>query len=118
MGPCVRRDDEHYGHAMNAHLRPGIIAAVAVLVLTTYLTQIMEPFSLKNLGLDIGAFEVMAIKSRVHFRRGFHDNGFAKTILLVEPTEPFLGTVRLDKLPYENLDLKRFYPYGSPNFPD
>jgi microcystin degradation protein MlrC len=89
-----------------------------VLVLSTYLVQIMEPFSLRNLGLDIGAFEVMAIKSRVHFRRGFHDNGFAKTILLVEPTEPFLGTVRLDKLPYENLDLKRFYPYGSPNFPD
>ena len=33
MGPGVRRDDEHYGHAMNAHLRPGVIAAVAVLVL-------------------------------------------------------------------------------------
>ena len=87
-----------------------------VLVLSTYLVQIMEPFSLRNLGLDIGAFEVMAIKSRVHFRRGFHDNGFAKTILLVEPTEPFLGTVRLDKLPYENVDLKRFYPYGNPDF--
>jgi hypothetical protein len=46
----------------------------------------------------------------VRFRRGFHDNGFAKTILLVEPTEPFLGTVRLDALPYENVDLKRYYP--------
>lgn len=87
-----------------------------VLILSTYLVQIMEPFSLRNLGLDIGAFEVMAIKSRVHFRRGFHDNGFAKTILLVEPTEPFLGTVRLDRLPYENVDLKRFYPYGNPDF--
>jgi microcystin degradation protein MlrC len=88
-----------------------------VLVLSTYLVQVMEPFSLRNLGLDIGAFEAMAIKSRVHFRRGFHDNGFARTILLVEPTEPFLGTVRLDKLPYRNVDLNRFYPYGSPNFP-
>ena len=56
----------------------------------------MEPFSLKELGLDIAKFEVFAIKSRVHFRRGFDDNGFAKTILLVEPTEPFLGTTRLD----------------------
>jgi hypothetical protein len=80
-----------------------------VLVLSTYLVQIMEPFFLKALGLEIGAFEIMAIKSRVHFRRGFHDNGFAKTILLVEPTEPFLGTVRLDKLPYENVDLKEFH---------
>jgi microcystin degradation protein MlrC len=88
-----------------------------VLILSTYLVQVMEPSSLRPLGLDIDAFQVFAIKSRVHFRRGFHDNGFAKTILLVEPSEPFLGTKRLDALPYENVDLKRFYPYGSPPFP-
>ena len=88
-----------------------------VLVLSTYLVQIVEPFSLEALGLDIGAFEIMAIKSRVHFRRGFHDNGFAKTILLVEPTEPFLGTVHLDKLPYQNVDLKQYYPCGNPMLP-
>src|SRR3984893_130256 len=88
-----------------------------VLILTTYLMQIMEPFSLKALGLDISAFEVMAIKSRVHFRRGFDDNGFAKTILLVEPDQPFLGTTRLDKLPYEHVDLTQYYPYGKPAFP-
>jgi microcystin degradation protein MlrC len=89
-----------------------------VLVLSTYLVQVMEPESLKPLGLDVDAFEVFAIKSRVHFRRGFHDSGFAKTILLVEPSEPFLGTVHLDALPYRNVDLKRFYPYGEPVFPD
>ena len=88
-----------------------------VLILSTYLVQIMEPFSLKALGLDIDAFEVMAIKSRVHFRRGFDDNGFAKTILLVEPEQPFLGTTRLDELPYENVDLMQYYPYGNPAFP-
>jgi microcystin degradation protein MlrC len=88
-----------------------------VLILTTYLMQIMEPFSLKALGLDISTFEVMAIKSRVHFRRGFDDNGFAKTILLVEPEQPFLGTTRLDKLPYEHVDLTQYYPYGNPAFP-
>jgi len=26
--------------------------------------------------------------------------------------------VRLDKLRYENVDLKQFYPYGNPAFPD
>jgi microcystin degradation protein MlrC len=88
-----------------------------VLILSTYLVQILEPFSLEAMGLDVSAFQVMAIKSRVHFRRGFHDNGFAKTILLVEPTEPFLGTVRLDKLPYEHVDLSQYYPYGNPAFP-
>jgi microcystin degradation protein MlrC len=88
-----------------------------VLILSTYLVQIVEPLSLEAMGLDVSAFQIMAIKSRVHFRRGFHDNGFAKTILLVEPTEPFLGTVRLDKLPYENVDLSQYYPYGNPRFP-
>jgi microcystin degradation protein MlrC len=88
-----------------------------VLILSTYLVQVTDPFSIKDLGLDPNTFQIMAIKSRAHFRRGFHDNGFAKTILLVEPTEPFLGTVHLDKLPYEHVDLKNYYPYGNPTFP-
>lgn len=87
-----------------------------LLILSTYLVQIVEPFSLKALGIDISAFDIFAIKSRVHFRRGFDDNDFAKTILLVEPTDPFLGTVHLDALPYQNVDLKKLYPYGSPAF--
>lgn len=88
-----------------------------VLIFSTYLVQTMEPFSLAALGLDIHAFKAFAIKSRVHFRRGFDDNGFAKTILLVEPDQPYLGTVHLDALPYENVDLKRYYPYGEPELP-
>lgn len=87
-----------------------------VLIISTYLVQIMEPFSLTALGLDIASFEIMAIKSRVHFRRGFDDNGFAKTILLVEPEQPFLGTTRLEGLPYRNVDLTQYYPYGNPAF--
>src|SRR5262249_9201124 len=67
-----------------------------VLVLSRYLVQVMEPLPLNALGFDVARFKVIAIKSRVHFRRGFDDSGFAKTILLVEPIEPFLGTVRLD----------------------
>ncbi len=88
-----------------------------VLVISPYLVQIMEPSTLTDIGLDPAAFQIIAIKSRVHFRRGFDDSGFAKTILLVEPTEPFLGTVRLDALKYDNVDLQRFYPYGNPVFP-
>jgi microcystin degradation protein MlrC len=68
-------------------------------------------------GLDLARFDAFAIKSRVHFRRGFDDSGFAKTILLVEPDQPFLGTVRLDGLPYANVDIRKFYPYGNPTFP-
>ena len=45
------------------------------------------------------------------------DSGFAKTILLVEPEQPFLGTVRLEALPYRNVDISTFYPYGDVSFP-
>jgi microcystin degradation protein MlrC len=88
-----------------------------VLIISSYQVQIMEPYSLAGLGLDIGSFQVFAIKSRVHFRGGFQDSGFAKTILLAEPTERFLGTVGLDHLKYHNIDLSQFYPYGEPEFP-
>jgi microcystin degradation protein MlrC len=88
-----------------------------VLVISRYLIQVMEPEPLNALGFDVTTFKVIAIKSRVHFRRGFDDSGFAKTILLVEPEQPFLGTTRLEGLPYENVDLKQFYPYGQPSFP-
>jgi microcystin degradation protein MlrC len=87
-----------------------------VLVISPYLVQIMEPSTLTEIGVDPSAFQVIAIKSRVHFRRGFDDSGFARAILLVEPTEPFLGTVRLDALNYENVDLKNFYPFGNPDY--
>jgi microcystin degradation protein MlrC len=86
-----------------------------VVILSEYLTQIMDPAELK--GFEADRFKVFAIKSRVHFRRGFDDSGFAKTILLVEPVDPFLGTVRLDALPYKNVDVKKFYPYGDVKFP-
>jgi microcystin degradation protein MlrC len=88
-----------------------------VLLLSEYLTQVMDPLDLKGPGFTIDQFKVFAIKSRVHFRRGFDDSGFAKTILLVEPIEPFLGTVRLDALAYKNVDVKKFYPYGDVSFP-
>jgi len=86
-----------------------------LVILSEYLTQIMYPSDLAGFGAD--KFKVFAIKSRVHFRRGFDDSGFAKTILLVEPVDPFLGTVRLEALPYKNVDVKKFYPYGDVKFP-
>jgi len=88
-----------------------------VVVLSPFLVQIMEPMEVWSLGLDPADYDVIAIKSRVHFRRGFDDSGFAPTILLVEPDEPFLGTVRLDALPYENLKATDYYPYGGPADP-
>jgi microcystin degradation protein MlrC len=88
-----------------------------VVLISEYLTQVMDPADLEGQDFAVDQFKVFAIKSRVHFRRGFDDSGFARTILLVEPIEPFLGTVRLDALPYKNVDVKKFYPYGDVSFP-
>ena len=53
-----------------------------VVLISEYLTQVMDPLDLTGPGFTIDQFKVFAIKSRVHFRRGFDDSGFAKTILL------------------------------------
>ncbi|HSV78360.1 MAG TPA: M81 family metallopeptidase [Ramlibacter sp.] len=87
-----------------------------VLVLSAYLMQVMEPDMLKGMGLPPADFDLLVLKSRVHFRRGFDDSGLAAAIFLVEPPEPYLGTVRLDRLPYEHVDITRFYPYGAEEF--
>ncbi|MCX7383847.1 MAG: hypothetical protein NT133_21055, partial [Alphaproteobacteria bacterium] len=81
---------------------------------TPYLTQIMYPEALARFAIAPADYKVFAIKSRVHFRRGFDDSGFAPTIILAEPELPFLGTVQLEALPYEHLALTSFYPYDAP----
>ena len=86
------------------------------MLISEYRTQVMDPLDLTGPGFTIDQFKVFAIKSRVHFRRGFDDSGFAKTILLTEPEQPFLGTVRLEALPYRNVDISKFYPYGDVSF--
>lgn len=88
-----------------------------IVVISPFLTQITDPDPVRDLNINPDDFKVMAIKSRVHFRRGFDDNRYAKTILIVEPPEGGLGTVHLENLPYKNVDLKKYYPYGRPTFP-
>jgi microcystin degradation protein MlrC len=84
-----------------------------VLVISQNLVQVTEPQTFSTWGLKVDGFDVYAIKSRVHFRRGFDDDGFAKTILLVEPPGPFMGTSKLDALKYENIRVQDFYPFGK-----
>ena len=86
----------------------------AVIITPTY-TQVTEPerFGFLPMGLDI--FDVIVVKSRVHFRRGFDETGFAKTIVVVEAPGPFVGTTFLDSLSYEFVDLSVLYPFGIPD---
>ena len=84
-----------------------------VVIISPHLHQNRWPEEFLEIGINPADFEAIAIKSRVHFRRGYYDNGYAKTILLVEPEQPFLGTVRLEALDYQHLKLDHLYPYGK-----
>jgi microcystin degradation protein MlrC len=84
------------------------------LVISEFLLQVKEPETFMAMGLRLADYDVFVLKSRVHFRRGFADSGFARAVVLVEPEEAFLGTTRLQQLPYRHVELSRFYPYAEP----
>ncbi len=84
-----------------------------LLVLTDRLVQITRPDQMASLPIDLDAYTTWVLKSRVHFRRGFDDTGFAKTIVIVDAPEPTLGTVYLDALDYKVIDLQSFFPYSE-----
>jgi microcystin degradation protein MlrC len=85
-----------------------------VVVITPTYEQVTEPNRFGFLPMGLEDFDVFVVKSRVHFRRGFDETGFAKTIVVVEAPGPFVGTTFLDALPYEHVDLNRLYPFGTP----
>jgi microcystin degradation protein MlrC len=84
-----------------------------VVIISPYLVQVVEPRSFLQLGIDPDKFKAFAIKSRVHFHRGFTDSGYCKAFYIVEPDQPFVGTVRLEALEYKHLPRNRFYPYNK-----
>jgi len=95
------------------------IAAVAfgegnLVVVTPTYEQVVSPEEFRFGGIDPDAYDVFVVKSRVHFRRGFDETGYAKTIVVVEAPEPFVGTTFLEALPYEHVDLDEYYPFGTP----
>ena len=85
----------------------------SALIITPALVQITEPERLAIGPLDPDAFDVFVVKSRVHFRRGFDETGYARTIIVADAPGPFVGTIHLDALPYEHVDLSTLYPYGA-----
>ena len=95
------------------------VAAIAygagnLLILTPAYEQIVSPAQLRFEGIDPDTYDVFVVKSRVHFRRGFDETGYAKTILVVDAPGPWVGTTRLDALDYQHAPLDRLYPFGTP----
>jgi microcystin degradation protein MlrC len=96
----------------------GPIAAVEfgrgnLLLLSSELAQVMDPEWVRSDVIDPARYGTWVLKSRAHFRRGFHDNGYARQILIVDAPGPFLGTVHLDALKYQHLQLDRLFPYSA-----
>lgn len=76
-------------------------------ILTPQLTQVTSPDFFKPLGIDVENLDIVVLKSRVHFRRGFHETGLAGAIFEVDA--PGWGPADLTTLPYENIP-KDIYP--------
>jgi microcystin degradation protein MlrC len=77
------------------------------IILTPQLRQITSPEIFKPLGIDLKALDIIILKSRVHFRRGFHETGLAGAIFEVDA--PGWGPADLTRLPYKNIP-KDLYP--------
>ena len=76
-------------------------------ILTPQLTQVTTPDFFDPLGIDVKKLDIVVLKSRVHFRRGFHETGLAGAIFEVDA--PGWGPADLTVLPYQNIP-KDIYP--------
>jgi len=77
------------------------------LILTPHLHQVTSTEIYGDLGIDLESIDIFVLKSRVHFRRGYHETGFARSIFEVDA--PGMGPADLSTLPYRNIP-KDIYP--------
>ncbi|MCW8926324.1 MAG: M81 family metallopeptidase [Xanthomonadales bacterium] len=81
-------------------------------IVPTY-TQIRTLEPLRIAGINPDDYDVFVVKSRVHFRRGFDETGYAKTIIIVDAPGPWFGTTRLDALDYQHAPIDKLYPFNK-----
>jgi microcystin degradation protein MlrC len=85
-----------------------------LLIVTPALSQVTSPEVLRLGPVDPEDYQVFVVKSRVHFRRGFDETGYARSIVIIEAPGPFVGTTALDALDYRFAPTDQLYPYGDP----
>jgi len=76
-------------------------------ILTPQLRQVTTPSIFAPLCIDLESLDIIVLKSRVHFRRGFYETGLAGAIFEVDA--PGWGPADLTTLPYKNIP-KDIYP--------
>jgi microcystin degradation protein MlrC len=84
-----------------------------LLIITPTYVQITSPERLRFGPINPDDYQVFVVKSRVHFRRGFDETGYAKTILVVDAPGPWFGTTRLDALDYQFGPISKLFPFDS-----
>jgi len=76
-------------------------------IVTPQLHQVTTPHIFDALNTPLEELAIISLKSRVHFRRGFYENGLAGAIFEIDA--PGLGPADLTQVPYENIP-KDIYP--------
>ena len=76
-------------------------------ILTPQLRQVTDTTIFRPVGVDFKSLDIVVLKSRVHFRRGYHESGIAGAIIEVDA--PGWGPADLSTLPYKNIP-KDIYP--------
>ncbi len=76
-------------------------------IVTQHLTQVTDTLIFRPLGIPFNELDIIVLKSRVHFRRGYHETGVAGAIFEVDA--PGWGPADLSILPYQN-GPKDLYP--------
>ncbi|MFQ5824362.1 MAG: M81 family metallopeptidase [bacterium] len=76
-------------------------------ILTQHLMQVTNTNIFTPLGIDFDSLDIIVLKSRVHFRRGYYETGVAGAIFEVDA--PGWGPADLTTLPYKNIP-KDIYP--------
>ena len=80
-------------------------------IVTPELHQVTSPDIFDAIGIDFeNEIDIAAIKSRVHFQRGFVETGIAGDVIRVDA--PGIGPADLTKLDYENVPAD-LYPIGD-----
>jgi microcystin degradation protein MlrC len=84
------------------------------LILVPAYQQTIRPEELRFGPIEPDDYQVFVSKTRVHFRRGFDETGYAPTNIIVDAPGDWFGTVRLDALDYQFAPIDRLYPFGDP----
>ncbi|MEQ8713049.1 MAG: M81 family metallopeptidase [Cyclobacteriaceae bacterium] len=84
----------------------------ALFITPTY-EQLLYPEQMRVGGINPDDYQVFVVKSRVHFRRGFDETGYAKEVIVVDAPGDWFGTIRLDALDYQYAPIDKLYPFDG-----